>query len=153
MIDSLLGLVMLMLLTGWMAGVVSVQAMLSSPARSLVPREQVDLLAAVHASASAPADCKDLIKTAKSSATIAALQKLLLAPNLMVREDDQSVGEVIREQSSSGELPYGREQDLEKLLRVSSAQEANVFSFDARSSQDWFIQLSRDQRERLFLCN
>jgi hypothetical protein len=39
------------------------------------------------------------------------------------------------------------------LLRVASAQEANVFSFDARSSQDWFIQLSRDQRERLFLCN
>lgn len=153
MIDSLLGLVMLMLLTGWMAGVVSVQAMLSSPARSLVPREQVDLLAAVKASASAPANCRDLVTTAKNATTIAALQKLLLAPQLMVRESDQSVAQVIREQSSSGELPYSQQQDLDKLLRISTAQEVNTFNFDARSSQDWVIQLSQDRGERLFLCD
>lgn len=152
MIDSLLGLVMLMLLTGWMAGVVSVQAMLSSPARSLVPREQVDLLAAVKASSSAPANCRDLVTTAKNAATIAALQKLLLAPRLMVRESNQSVAQVIREQSASGELPYGQQQDLDKLLRTSTVKEPNAFSFDG-SSQDWMMQLSQDRSERLFLCD
>jgi hypothetical protein len=152
MIDSLLGLVMLMLLTGWMAGVVSVQAMLSSPARSLVPREQVDLLAAVKASSSAPANCRDLVTTAKNATTIAALQKLLLAPRLMVRESNQSVAQVIREQSASGELPYGQQQDLDKLLRISTAKEPNTFSFDG-PSQDWMMQLSQDRSERLFLCD
>jgi len=152
MIDSLLGLVMLMLLTGWMAGVVSVQAMLSSPARSLVPREQVDLLAAVKASSSAPANCRDLVTTAKNATTIAALQKLLLAPRLMVRESNQSVTQVIREQSASGELPYGQQQDLDKLLRTSTAKEPNTFGFDG-SSQDWMMQLSQDRSERLFLCD
>jgi hypothetical protein len=152
MIDSLLGLVMLMLLTGWMAGVVSVQAMLSSPARSLVPREQVDLLAAVKASSSAPANCRDLVTTAKNATTIAALQKLLLAPRLMVRESNQSVAQVISEQSASRELPYGQQQDLDKLLRISTAKEPNTFNFDG-SSQDWMMQLSQDRSERLFLCD
>ncbi len=144
---------MLMLLTGWMAGVVSVQAMLSSPARSLVPREQVDLLAAVKASSGASAVCKDLVTTAKNGTTIAALQKFLLAPQLMLREDDQSVAQVLRDQAASGELPYGQQQDRDKLLRVSTQKEANTFSFDQGATNDWFIQLSQDRSERLFLCD
>lgn len=155
MIDSLLGLVMLMLLTGWMAGVVSVQAMLSSPARSLAPREQLDLLAAVQASPASPSSCKDLLKTAKSPAVIADLQRLLLAPQLMARGEDQSVAEMLKEQSASGEIPYGQQQDLDKLLRESPQEgEINTFSFDG----DWFLQLSqaesggKNRRERLFLC-
>ena len=154
MIDSLLGLVMLMLLTGWMAGVVSVQAMLSSPARGLAPREQVDLLAALQASTSKPSTCKDLVSTAKQSVEISALQKLLLAPRLMVRDDDQSVSKFIQEQSQAGELPYGTTQDLDKLLKTVPAGEANTFSFDTRqgASGDWLMQLSKGRSERLFLC-
>ena len=148
MIDSLLGLVMLMLLTGWMAGVVSVQAMLSSPARSLTPREQVDVLAAVNASSLAPLACKDLLAAAKQEAAIQALRQLLLAPQLMVRKNGQAVSGFVDDLTSAGELPYANPDDLGNTLR-----------FDQAESNDWQIPLSQTggdgeaKFERLYLCS
>lgn len=148
MIDSLLGLVMLMLLTGWMAGVVSVQAMLSSPARSLTPREQVDVLAAVNASSLAPSACEDLLATAKQEAAMQALRQLLLAPQLMARKNGQTVLGFIDDLTSAGELPYANPDDLGKTLR-----------FDQAESNDWLVPLSQSggdgetKSERLYLCS
>lgn len=148
MIDSLLGLVMLMLLTGWMAGVVSIQAMLSSPARSLTPREQVDVLAAVNQSPLAPASCEDLLGDVRKPSTLALLQQLLLAPQLMVRENGQRVNTFMDEQADAGELPYADATDFGKLV-----------SFDDQEAEDWQIELSRpdgdgkSRKERLFLCS
>ena len=148
MIDSLLGLVMLMLLTGWMAGVVSVQAMLSSPARSLTPRGQVDVLAAVNASSLAPSACEDLLTTAKQEAAIQALRKLLLAPRLMARSNGQTVSGYIDDLTSTGELPYANPDDLGKTLR-----------FNQPEANDWLIPLSPSggeseaKFERLYLCS
>ena len=148
MIDSLLGLVMLMLLTGWMAGVVSVQAMLSSPARSLTPREQVDVLAAVNASSLAPSACADLLTTAKQEVAMQALRMLLLAPQLMARKNGQTVSGFIDDLTSAGELPYTNPDDLGKTLR-----------FDQSESNDWLVPLSQSggdgeaKFERLYLCS
>jgi hypothetical protein len=152
MIDSLLGLVMLMLLTGWMAGVVSVQAMLSSSARSLSTREQVDVLAAVKASSMASASASDrcdaLLADARADTVMHLLQELLLAPPLMARKNDQPVEQFMADRAAEGELPYANSDDFGKLI-----------GFDQAGSQDWLIQANQsaaggtNQGERLFLCS
>ena len=111
----------------------------------------MDLLAAVRGE-SRSEDCDELVDTVKSKEVVPGLRKLLLAPSLMVREDRESVAQFIRDQSSAGELPYRREDDLDKLLRESSDEEANTFYFD-RNRGDWFVRLSRGRSERLYLCD
>jgi hypothetical protein len=160
MIDSLLGLVMLMLLTGWMAGMVSVQAMLSSPSRGLGSGEQIDYLAAVKAGGGALVSCADLVEQAKNASSIALLQKLLLAPQLMAREDGRSVADIIKDLGAAGELPYGQPADLEKLLRQATSDDVGALSpvRDRSGQTDWQIQIAqadasgKNVRERLLLC-
>jgi hypothetical protein len=86
---------------------------------------------------------------------ISALQKLLLSPRLMVRDDNQNVSEFIQEQSQAGELPYGTSQDLGKFLKTAPAGEVNTFAFDSGQgvNGDWLMQLSQGRSERLFLCD
>jgi len=154
MIDSLVGVAMLVMLTGWMAGLVSVQYSLSSSRRSLSQAEQIEFLRAYASSA-----CnQNIIATAKQDA-VELLQGLLTAPGLIQRSEDDSLLVAKKEISQNGDLPYSEESQLEQLLRLSPRGEIGTFQFD-NSAQDWTVWMrpkddsSSDDpvKTRLFIC-
>jgi len=106
MIDSLFGLVMLLLMSAWMAELVSVQSKLSSSTAMLTPREQIDYLAAVSYANPDLRPCRDLLPTAKSPSLKKSLQLLLLSGQLMGRPDGQSIDSFFRASQAAGEVPY-----------------------------------------------
>ena len=154
MIDSLVGVGMLVMLTGWMAGLVSVQYSLSSSRRALSQAEQVEYLRALVAGGliTAPGECKELVKLAKEEQNLAALQKLLVAPELAQRDDGVRFNNGWSELKSNGDIPYYSESQLELLLRAGSASgDPGTLSFD-RDRNDWQVKLADGEQQPLFVC-
>jgi len=146
MIDSLLGLVLLMMMSGWMASLVAVQSQLSAPARPLSLREQLDYLLAVKEK-EASVSCDRLIESAKSTQNLEALQLLLASPQLLQRPDGESLKGYQASLMQDGKIAYTAsvngtwKADTAKLLPVYSGNRPvpQSFSFKAASSPpDWF---------------
>lgn len=141
MIDSLFGLVMLLLMSAWMAELISVQSKLSSSAALLTPREQIDYLAAVSYANPDLKPCRDLLPTAKSPSLKKSLQLLLLSGQLMGRPDGQSIESFLRASQAAGDVPYDDSESDQRLLPITKASnpEPNAFFFHNR---DWSIALT-----------
>jgi hypothetical protein len=166
MIDALLGMALLLMLSGWMASLVSVQSMLSSPARNLSQREQLDYLNAVKQSNSS-LQCSDLIEDAALiSSNLVALQELLVASTLLQRPDGVSIDQQKEALRTEGQLPLTTKQeqgwilDPSKLLQVSSEDQSGTLVHDPKAigGGDWFLRLSdvdskgKHKMQRLFVC-
>ena len=150
MIDSLVGVGMLVMLTGWMAGLVSVQYSLSSSRRALSQAEQIEYLRAL---VDGGKSCdRQLLSVAKDEQSLLALQTLLGSPELAQRDDGVSFWKAFRELRANGDLPYDSEDQLERLLRQGSASgDPGSFSFD-RNRNDWQLKLADGEHQPLFLC-
>ena len=150
MIDSLVGVGMLVMLTGWMAGLVSVQYSLSSSRRALSQAEQVEYLRALVADG---ATCnRQLVNLAKEDQNLAALQELLVSPELAQRDDGVRFNSGLSELRSNGDIPYDSESQLELLLRAGSASgDPGTLAFD-RDRSDWQVKLADGEQQPLFVC-
>lgn len=155
MIDSLIGISMLVMLTGWMAGLVSVQYSLQSSRRSLGPAEQIEFLRAFALSRACD---KNMIATAKQDA-IELLQELLIAPDLMRRPEGVSLVNKKNSMLQNGDIPYSSESQANQLLRLVPIADIGTFQFD-KSAKDWTIWMRSNERPtsdapvnvRLFIC-
>lgn len=150
MIDSLVGVGMLVMLTGWMAGLVSVQYSLSSSRRALSQAEQIEYLRALVDDGKS---CdSQLLSVAKDEQSLLALQTLLASPELAQRDDDVSFSKALRELSANGDLPYDSADQLGRLLREGKASgDPGSLSFD-RNRNDWQLKLADGEQQSLFLC-
>lgn len=170
MIDALLGMALLLMLSGWMASLVSVQSMLSSPAKNLSLREQLDYLNAVKQTSQSPVEipCSDLIEhEALMSLNIESLQELMVASSLLQRPDGVSIDQHKKALRNEGHLPFTTKQeqswilDSSKLLQVSAEDQSGTLVYDPRAigGGDWFLRLSdvdsrgKHKRQRLFVCS
>ena len=154
MIDSLVGVGMLVMLTGWMAGLVSVQYSLSSSRRSLSQAEQVEYLRTLVSGGliTSPGECKELVKLAKEEQNLEALQKLLAAPELAQRNDGVRFDNGWSELKSNGDIPYDSESQLQLLLREGPASgDPGTLSFD-RDRKDWQVKRADGEQQPLFVC-
>ena len=138
MIDSLFGLIMLLLLSGWMAELLSVQAKLTSTSTILSPREQIDYLSSISNSNDQQIPCKQLVSTAKSLPLKRSLQILLLSSHFMMRPDGQSLDRALNESQSLGELPYHDPESENLLLPVSGSAKPFPDSFIYRDGDWWY---------------
>jgi len=150
MIDSLVGVGMLVMLTGWMAGLVSVQYSLSSSRRALSQAEQVEYLRALVADG---ATCNSqLMMVAKEDENLDALQRLLVASELAQRDDGVRLGSGLSELRSNGDIPYDSEKQLDLFLREGSASgDPGTMSFDS-GRNDWQVKLADGVQQPLFVC-
>ena len=150
MIDSLVGVGMLVMLTGWMAGLVSVQYSLSSSRRALSQAEQVEYLRALVADG---ATCKrQLMTIAKEDRNLEALQRLLVAPELAQRDDGVRLSSEWSELRRNGDIPYDSQAQLDLLLRQGSASgDPGTISFDS-ALPDWQVKLADGEQQPLFVC-
>lgn len=166
MIDSLLGMALLLMLSGWMASLVSVQTMLSSPARNVSQREQIDFLAAVKQKSGSSVLCPDLIREAKSKTNLEALQDLLVASAMLQRPEGVSSVQLKDQMRAEGQLPLTTQQqgawilDGTNLLQVSAEDQMGSLLYDSKApgGADWFLRLSDPdasgnlKRQQLFVC-
>ena len=150
MIDSLVGVGMLVMLTGWMAGLVSVQYSLSSSRRALSQAEQVEYLRALVADG---ATCKrQLMTIAKEDRNLEALQRLLVAPELAQRDDGVRLSSKWSELRRNGDIPYDSQAQLDLLLRQGPASgDPGTISFDS-ALPDWQVKLAEGEQQPLFVC-
>ena len=150
MIDSLVGVGMLVMLTGWMAGLVSVQYSLSSSRRALSQAEQVEYLRALVADG---VTCnRQLLTLAKDDQNLDALQRLLVAPELAQRDDGVRLSSGLSALRSNGDIPYDSQTQLDLLLRQGAASgDPGTMSFD-RVRNDWQVKLADGEQQPLFVC-
>ena len=154
MIDSLVGVGMLVMLTGWMAGLVSVQYSLSSSRRALSQAEQVEYLrSSVDGGALCDRQLLTVVKD-KDKYYLPALQKLMVAPELAQRDEGVSLPTALRELRANADFPYDSEDQLKLLLHQGSASgDPGSLFFDGT---DWKIILVNDDNKQfeqsLFLC-
>ena len=150
MIDSLVGVGMLVMLTGWMAGLVSVQYSLSSSRRALSQAEQVEYLRALVADG---ASCnRQLLTLAKDDQNLEALQRLLVAPELAQRDDGVRLSSGLSALRSNSDIPYDSQTQLDLLLRQGAASgDPGTLSFD-RARNDWQVKLADGEQQPLFVC-
>lgn len=167
MLDSLLGIVILLLLTSWMVSTVSIQSRLLSSSSRLTSREQVDYLRAAksrhvatpadYASSSfAPVDpCGssaragrflEHIKTLQPSTLevnhLDDLRRLLIAPQLMVRADGVTPSALTKSLQEEGQLPFTSSNgklDINNFMPASEPNEPGNFNLPSSAQPDWAI--------------
>ena len=151
MIDSLIGVGMLVMLTGWMAGLVSVQYSLSSSRRALSQAEQFEYLRALNADGLTDSEnCNQLLLMAKDDYALESLQTLLVTPELAQRDDLVILGSRLIELQSNGDIPYSSLNQRELLLRQGPATEgAGTLAF---VRGDWQVTRADGLQQPLFIC-
>ncbi len=153
MIDTLLGFVVLALLTSWMLGATSIQSRLLATSASLNTREQLDYLRAAAVASNSPDACTDpesFLASIKAFRrvrpnSLGDLRSLLIDPQVMVREDSESRGDVVDWLKQIGHYPFTDQEGgldanaIKGLLPSGNSAEPGNINLPAAVGEDWSI--------------
>jgi hypothetical protein len=112
MIDTLLGVVVLALLTSWMLAATSIQSrLLVSSSSRLSTREQLDYLRAAALTgfpSCPPANPEDFLGGVRSfgAGSLQDLRSLLVDPQTMAREDGEEVDDIVKTMQENEQYPF-----------------------------------------------
>jgi len=180
MLDSLLGVVILLLLTSWMVSTVSMQSRLLSSSSRLTSREQVDYLrAAKRRYVATPADYRassfasvdpcgssvrasrflEHIKTFQPSTPrvnhLDDLRRLLIAPQLMARADGVAPSALAKSLQREDQLPFTAsdgELAVNDFMPASDPREPSNLNRPSSAQPDWAITQADQSLLPLRIC-